>query len=251
MGARPADDQAVSTHEDLLVVKGEAWTELVINRPAKHNALTPDLLFSVADHIRGLRDPAVVVLRAAGDAAFSSGFDISVLREQGVSAHDGDPLGSAVAALRACPAPVVAALQGYCWGAALELAAACDVRVGAQNLSIAAPASKLGSMYRLEAITALASRFGWQTAADLLVAGVQFDADLALARGVVCSVVPTADLVEETRRIARRIHETAAAASLHKQFLVDLEAANPGPPEEFWERWHDVHSADIRGSDPG
>jgi enoyl-CoA hydratase/carnithine racemase len=230
--------------EQLVVTRGD-WTELVINRPDKRNALTPDLLFEIARQVTTLESPTVVVLRAAGEAAFSAGFDLSVLRDRGAAAHDGDPIGTAVAALRACPAPVVAALQGFCWGAALELVTGCDVRVGADNLSVAVPANRLGSLYRPEGIESLTRRYGVQTASDLLVGGVRFDAETARARGVVSSVVPLARLEEATSAVARRIHEAPVAAARHKQFLRELDAAATPLPQEFWLRWNAVRAGDV------
>jgi enoyl-CoA hydratase len=191
-------------------------------------------------------DPTVVVLRATGGAAFSAGFDLAVLRELGERAHEGDPIGTAVAALRSCPAPVVVALQGYCWGVAVELVAACDVRIGAADLSVAVPSNRLGSLYRPAGIYAMVRRYGWPTAADLLVGGARLDAATALARGVVSAVVPPEGLEAETEAAARRIQEAPAGAARHKEFLRELEETEQPPPAGFWARWDAVRETDVR-----
>src|SRR5579871_6213723 len=115
---------------------------VVIDNAARLNALGSALL---RDFVEGLarlaEDTALraVVVTGAGGRAFVGGADI---REMG--AIDGPDAARgfitsvhrACAAVRACPVPVIARIQGYCFGAGLELAAACDFRVAAEGAQL-------------------------------------------------------------------------------------------------------------------
>jgi enoyl-CoA hydratase/carnithine racemase len=65
---------------DLARVDHPGWLELRLNRPAKLNALSPDLLFTLAAELGSVADAHVVVLTGNGEKAFSAGFDLDALR---------------------------------------------------------------------------------------------------------------------------------------------------------------------------
>jgi enoyl-CoA hydratase/carnithine racemase len=234
----------VNDDRPLLVADHGDWLELTVNRPARRNALTPDLLFQLAEAVKGATDKALLVLRGAGDRAFSSGFDLGVLRELGPRAHDGDPLGTAGSAIADSPVPAVAVLQGYCWGAAVELVAACDLRIGGPTTSIAVPANKMGALYRPSGMDTVARRFGHQAAVDLFVFGMAFDATTALSRGLISAVVASCDLDEAVRSLADRITGNPELPKAHKQFLREhRDATEPLP--ELLARWQTVRDAGL------
>jgi enoyl-CoA hydratase/carnithine racemase len=226
---------------DLLVNDRGDWLDLTVNRPERRNALTPDLLFELADVVKSAGDKALIVLRGAGDRAFSSGFDLGVLRELGPRAHDGDPLGAAVTALLASPVPTIAVLRGYCWGAAVELVAACDLRLGSASTSIAVPAGKMGAVYRPSGMDAVARRFGHQVAVDLFVFGMAFDATAALGRGLISAVLDEDGIDNAVQALVERVTSAPALAAAHKQFLREW---NDGA-DELLARWQAVRDAAV------
>ena len=84
----------------------------------------------------------VVVLRGAGDQAFTAGGDVGMFME-----HDAEALSKLhvdVGAPERCPKPVIAQLHGYCFGVGLELALACDFRVASDDVLLALPELTLG-----------------------------------------------------------------------------------------------------------
>ena len=85
--------------------------------------------------------PASVVVRGAGDKAFSAGADLTAIRSDGGPPGGIQPLAAAIEAL---PLPVVAAIHGYCLGGGLEVALACDVRVAHTDAKLALPEVGLG-----------------------------------------------------------------------------------------------------------
>ena len=95
--------------------------------------------------------------------------------------------------MRAAPVPVIARIGGYALGAGLELAASCDLRVAAEGAVFGMPEVRLGIPSVVEAAL-LPGLVGWGRAREMLLLGETFDADAALAMGLVDAVVPAADL---------------------------------------------------------
>src|SRR5438477_309784 len=94
---------------------------LTLNRPERRNALDPELLTALAESLDSHGDRArAVILRGAGVDAFSAGYDLSRLTGTPADLEADRFIGEAVNALRQCPAPVIARLQGHCYGAGGE-----------------------------------------------------------------------------------------------------------------------------------
>lgn len=224
---------------------GDDRLEITLNRPAKLNALTPDMLGALA---AALADPRVadcrlVVLRAAGERAFSAGFDLTVLRDLGPAAHDGDPLGVACAALAGAPVPTVAVLHGYCWGAAVELVASCDLRIAREDVTFFVPSHRLGSVYRPAGIDLVARRFGWTTAVELFLFGLTVSAPTAVSRGMLTYVGP--DLEPWLSSTVDRLREAGDSARTHKRILTEwLDRAEV--PAELMSNWERLRAESVR-----
>ena len=175
-------------------------TELVarisIERPAKLNSLDSPTLDGITEALRAL--PAgvrAVVLTGAGERAFAGGASLEELAalEPGSAREFIGRVHRACAALRECPLPVIARVNGYCLGAGLELAAACDLRIAAAHAQFGMPEVRLGIPSVVEA--ALLPRLvGAGRARWLVLTGESIDAAQALAWGLVERVVPTPEL---------------------------------------------------------
>jgi len=177
------DDRAVAT--------------VVIDNPARLNALGSALLSAFVQALTKLgEEPELraVVVTGAGERAFVGGADI---REMGaIDGPDGarafiTGVHRACAAVRACPVPVIARIQGYCFGAGLELAAACDLRIAAETAELGMPEVRLGIPSVVEAAL-LPMLIGWGRTRRLLLTGETIDAACALSWGLV-EVVTGAD----------------------------------------------------------
>lgn len=169
---------------------------LILNRPEKRNALDFDLLEELTQRVgdEGSR-ATVVVLRGAGGHAFSSGFDFDALTGTGADLEADAAVGRAADALRDCPVPVIAVLQGHCHGAAVDLALHCDVRIGSDDLSFSLRAVDMGVVYRTQLLARLVAIAGLGRAEQLLFGRPVLDASTALSWGLIGEIV-RADAVE-------------------------------------------------------
>lgn len=172
--------------------------------PEKRNALSrrllADLQTALAEAVdRGAR---AVVLSGAG-ATFSAGADLDELSGTGDDVAIDAASGAATQALRSCPLPVVAAIEGACVGAAVDLALACDVRIVAADGFFAVPAVALGILYNPEALERMAGRVRHETLARLLLLGERIGGDQAVHAGLAARVVPSGTAREQSLELAR------------------------------------------------
>lgn len=118
----------------------------------------------------------------------------------------------AFGALRACPAPVIAAVHGAAMGGGLELALACDFIYAADNARFALPEVTLGIMPGLGGAEALSRAVGSARAKELLFTGKPFSAEEAYRMGMVNRLLPQETVLEETLATARTIAANAPLA---------------------------------------
>jgi 2-oxoglutaroyl-CoA hydrolase len=157
------------------------------------------------------RDDTVrfVVLAGAG-GAFSAGGDIPGFLER--SAWHVSRLADNVAAPERCTKPVVAALQGYCFGVGLELALACDFRLAADDLQLGFPEVTIGMIPGSGGTQRLARLVGLGRAKDLVLRGRRVSAEEALALGLVTGVVPASELDAAVVRLVEELSQHSPLA---------------------------------------
>jgi enoyl-CoA hydratase/carnithine racemase len=198
---------------------------LTIDRPDRRNALDPELLTALAEALRDHGERAsVVILRGAGTEAFSSGYDLSRLTGTVDDLEADRYIGEAVTALRACPAPVIARLQGHCHGAAVELALSCDLRIAADDLRLSVPAVSLGVVYRFQFLARLVQMCGLARASDLLLAMPELDAEHAAAWGLVTEVLPGSEIDNRVQALAGNLAASPGNAVQGTKASLDLLA---------------------------
>ncbi|TVZ02328.1 enoyl-CoA hydratase [Trebonia kvetii] len=151
-------------------------------------------------------DCGVIVLRGAGDKAFIGGADIGEMAGLDQAAAEAfiSRLAALCEAVRACPAPVIARLSGWCLGAGLEVAVSCDLRIAGAGATFGMPEVAIGlpSVIHAALIPAMigASRAAW-----LLLTGETIDAGTAASWGLVHDVVPGDELDARITRLAARM----------------------------------------------
>ena len=220
----------MSEHKDILVETENSVCTLTLNRPEKRNSLTCETLELIRDEVRRLEknpDVRCLVITGAGDKAFCSGYDIGAISGE---EYDGvaHPLTEAMEAVRNHPLPVIAMINGHAFGAGLELAVACDIRVCAHDAKLAIPPAKLGVTYSYRGIRKFLALAGPGLTRELFLTGNPIDAKRAVEKGLVNHAVKRKDLVEFTYSLARGISENAPLSMISlKKTINILETGKP------------------------
>ena len=185
---------------------------ITLDVPGKFNRVSMNARDELRAFVEELdRDQTVrfVVLRGAG-GAFTAGGDIPGFLER--SAWDVSRLADNVAAPERCSKPVIAALQGYCFGVGLELALACDFRIAADDLQLAFPEVTIGMIPGSGGTQRLARLIGLGRAKDVILRGRRIDAEEALALGLVTEVVPADELDGAVTRLLEELSSRSPLA---------------------------------------
>ncbi len=156
-----------------------------------------------------------MILRGA-DGMFSAGAEVREF-EQAAStralARDfWQTVNRANKAVEDCIHPVIASIQRYALGAALDLAAACDLRIADERARLGIPAANVGVMFGMASVARLTSLLGESQANWLLLTGSTVTAQEALRMGLVNQICPPDALEKETARLARQFERLAPLA---------------------------------------
>ncbi|MFH1091415.1 MAG: enoyl-CoA hydratase-related protein [Pseudomonadota bacterium] len=200
----------------LIERKGHVCT-LTLNRPAKRNSLSPDLLIKLhqtLDDFGQGDDVRAVVIRGAGDKAFSSGYDIAAIPtdvppEVQERLREQSPLELAINSVINYPYPVIAMLNGYAFGAGCELAVCCDLRVAVDDVRMGMPPAKLGLVYPLWGLMRFVQIVGFPGTKELFFTGRYFDAPRVKEMGLINYLLPRAELETFTYALAEEIAANA------------------------------------------
>lgn len=196
-----------------------------LDRPERRNAVSRAMMAELraalgADRLTGV---VGVVVSGAG-SAFSAGADLAEVTGTETDATFDDEWAAVVAAVRAVPRPVVAAIDGPCRGAAVDLALACDVRVAGDGATFGVPAVRLGLLYRPEAVARMHREVGGTALRRLLLLGDAVDARGALSLGLVHEVVPSGTAVAHAVALLEQLPaESGEALAATKGLLTALD----------------------------
>jgi enoyl-CoA hydratase/carnithine racemase len=219
--------------ELILCEQQEHVATLTLNRPEKHNAMSPEMLEAFTAHLQRLASGAetrVLIIRGHGTQAFTSGYDIGRLpvrqgperltqgAEQGLFAR-------VLEGVRTFPAPVLAMIHGFCMGGGLELAATCDIRLAAETALFRMPPARLGVLYSGEGLLRFVNLIGIANTCEIFYTACTFDAQRAYDMGLLNHVVPAAELEQRTSAMARQIAQNAPLSVKNtKQLLARVQS---------------------------
>lgn len=181
--------------EGLRVTRAGGVLTVTFDRPAQRNAMTfamYDALHSACEDADTDDEVKVMVLRGAGGKSFVSGTDIAAFREFGDGA-DGiayeERIARVVNRLEDVAVPTVAAIEGYCVGGGLALAAVCDLRVATRSSGFGVPIARtLGNCLSMNSVSVLVAQLGPARTLDMLLRARLLDAAEAHAAGFVAEV---------------------------------------------------------------
>ena len=210
-----SETKSGSTTPVLTIANGKALVRL--NRPAEHNRLEPadlDALVEIFDRVSADDAARVLILTGTGKS-FSSGFHIGALKERHDSGDtDFDPgaFEKMVDRLEDLALPTIAALNGGVYGGAIDLALACDFRIGVENARMFMPAARLGIVYYESGLRRYVSRLGLNNAKRLFLTAEPVEAAQMLAMGYLGEIVPADQLEATVDALASQIAANAPLA---------------------------------------
>lgn len=194
--------------------------ELTLLGPGRGNAMGPDFWRELPTAIAAIdaaADIRALVVRGSGEH-FSYGLDLPAMAtEIGALLNDGargraeipalaERMHRGFAALASSRVPAIAAIDGWCIGAGIEMIAACDLRIATKSAKFALREVKVGIVPDLGGLSRLPHLIGESWTRELALLGDDIDADTALRIGLVTHVVDDADaLTQEARRLATRL----------------------------------------------
>lgn len=156
---------------------------ITLNRPSRHNALGSAELEQLARHLSAVASDntlRVLLVDATGEKTFCAGAALDQL--DGVN-FDGDTFAGVTASLEALQVPTVCVLQGNVFGAGVDLALACDFRIGVTGSRMRVPAAAIGACYPPASVARMVHELGSSNARRLLLAAETFSGDALLHSG--------------------------------------------------------------------
>jgi len=245
---------ATSAEAPILTDRDGAIATVTLNRPHKLNALTVDAWRQLGDAFAALsRDDGVrcIVLRGAGEKAFSPGNDISEFAASRSNKQQAREYGAimrrTIEAVSQCRHPVVAQIHGICVGGGMEIACLADVRICGAGSRFGVPIKNLGLVMSYSELTPLVGLVGADAALAILLEGGIFGADEALRLGVVTRVVADDEVAAHARAAAQRIADGAPlVARWHKRFVRRIVAGGALTDAERDEAFDCFDTEDFR-----
>lgn len=227
------------TYKCLLYEVQDRIATLTLNRPERLNALGDTLRDDLYDAIMESATDAnvgVLVITGAG-RGFCSGGDVKSMSERNDAGQSSPPSDrfapmrdKIVLAMRDCPKPIIAAVNGAAAGAGMNLALACDMRIASSAAKFSQAFVKRGLAPDWGGTWFLPRIVGTAKACELIFTGETLDAAQALALGIVNTVVAPEALMAEAHRLARKIADGPPVAirlskrAIYHNAEVDLRA---------------------------
>ena len=224
----------MSITEKLKIVKSDGIGTLILNQPNKRNAISFEMWRDFPKAMAELEadaDVRVIVLRGAGDKAFSAGADIS---EFGVrrSTPEQRTLYSeyehaTTSSLRNSPKFIIARIDGVCIGGGAEVALDCDIQIASDRSRFAITPARIGLGYPVADVNRLVQNLGPRNAKEILASGRHYTADEAKGIGWINHVVSSDELDEFVNGYAAGIAENAPLSVAAAKITVNELIKNP------------------------
>jgi enoyl-CoA hydratase len=243
----------------ILTERKERVFTLIFNRPDRRNALNPAMLSQSIEILNRTREEGEIrclVIRGAGDKAFSSGYDIgdiptNLTPEETAELRKRSPFQGLLSAVLDFPYPVIAMLNGHALGAGCDLAMCCDIRIAAEPALLGIPPAKLGIIYQPDGILRLINIAGLANAKELFFTGRNYKAQKAKEMGLINYVLPVDQLSAFTYEMAREISENAPLSLKGMKLIfrkgLDHQRLDPRDAEEIESlRGQAFNSEDIK-----
>lgn len=200
---------------------------LLLNRPRRANALSANLLAELVAAINSVIDSGARCIVLAGNGrGFSAGADLKEVSGTIDDLAVDERIATVTDAIVSAPIPVVAALHGFCFGAAVDVAWSCDLVVATSNVRIALPAARLGILYSPQALQRLHARIGSRTMRRLLLFGEEFNGVEASQSGAVDHLAEPEQHRQDANALAQSVIKSVPSAVAASKGLLNALDAN-------------------------
>ena len=179
---------------------------LVLNRPDKLNALTPEVFMELRTHIDALADDESIgcVILGGSGRSFCAGNDLGGIAK-GAKAPSKYYQAETIDALEALPMPTIARIQGHCFTGGLELALGCDLLIAAEDAQLGDTHGQWGLVAAWGMTVRLPERVGVPKAKELMFTARRISGVEAAAIGLVNQAVPATNLISNVENLAAEI----------------------------------------------
>jgi enoyl-CoA hydratase len=190
---------------------------VTINRPGSRNALTAEMWKELARIGKNLEKNAktrVILLRGSGPH-FSAGSDIKEFSQMDIEEadHAFELMEGAISTFENLAIPTIAAINGPSMGAGLELALACDIRIGTVQAKMGIPIGRLGITLSQKFAHRLVNLLGPSRTKDLIYTGRIYDANEAFQLGLLNYMVTEDELESFSIRLANKVASQSMAST--------------------------------------
>lgn len=198
---------------------------VTLNRPEALNSFNYEMLKEldeVVEHIRTNADVRVVIFTGSGEKAFSVGADLKerkTLNEEQVR-RNVYKIGSVFENIGNLPQPTIAAVNGYAFGGGMELALACDFRISVEDTQMGLTETSLAIIPGAGGTQRLPRLIGETKALELILTAKRITAIEAKELGIVSSVVPRNELLEESLKFANEMLKNGPLALQQAKFAI-------------------------------
>lgn len=196
--------------EEALLEIADNVATVTINRPQARNALNSAVLAELNAVLTGLskdQSVRVVILRGAGDVAFSAGADlkeVAALKDLPARRRYFGGVAQVLEVLHRMPQPVIARVAGFALAGGMGLAMGCDFVIAADSAEFGLPEINLG-LFPMVVMAPILRLCGPRAAVELALGGERINAQRASQLGLLTRVVPLSQLDSEVQRLARRL----------------------------------------------
>ena len=216
---------------------------LTMNRPERHHALNAALTAALEEAVERAEtdeEIRVIVLTGSGDKAFCAGGDMLEMSGVERRAERSPHPRRGVTKFHTTPLPVIAAVNGYCYGGGARLAIACDIRLASETATFRLPGAEYGLVV---AAATLPRLVGAAKAKELIFTARRFDAAEAYAAGMVNAIYPQGELLPAALAMAATIAGQHVEAVRVSKRVIDLATLS-----EEARRLEDETNRSLRGS---
>jgi enoyl-CoA hydratase len=208
-----------------------------LNRSAEHNRLDPGDLNTLQAHLQRIESDVgirVVVLTGTGTKSFCSGYTIGALPDmKSQPGPDDATLEQVIDRFETLRVPVICSLNGSVYGGGIDLALACDFRIGITGTRMVMPAPRIGLHYYASGMRRYVERLGLAASKRLFLIGEPMGCDEMLRAGFLDELVEPSALPNRTDALARIIAGNAPAALAGMKRHLNLIAQGKYNPDDI------------------